>query len=89
MRLRQGTTLRILALENQNYVDYTMPYRCMEYDALEYGKQLKEQKRKNRGDQSEQKRTKRPLRNVRGGDGERRERLIFTCRFCRLTCNVL
>lgn len=48
MRLRQGTTLRILALENQNYVDYTMPYRCMEYDALEYGKQLKEQKRKNK-----------------------------------------
>ena len=48
MRLHQGTTLRILALENQNYVDYTMPYRCMEYDALEYGKQLKEQKRKNK-----------------------------------------
>lgn len=29
-------SLRILAVENQNQVDYSMPFRCMEYDILEY-----------------------------------------------------
>lgn len=41
MLLNTGETLRILALENQNRVDYTLPYRCMQYDSLEYGKQLR------------------------------------------------
>ena len=39
-QLKSGGTLRILAVENQEKVDYTMPYRCMEYDVMEYGKQL-------------------------------------------------
>ena len=39
-QLKGGGTLRILAVENQEKVDYTMPYRCMEYDFMEYGKQL-------------------------------------------------
>lgn len=39
-RLSDGKTLRILAIENQNLVDYTMPFRCMEYDTLEYRQQL-------------------------------------------------
>ena len=39
-QLKNGETLRILAVENQERVDYTMPYRCMEYDVMEYGKQL-------------------------------------------------
>lgn len=39
-QLKGGGTLRILAVENQEKVDYTMPYRCMEYDVMEYGKQL-------------------------------------------------
>ena len=39
-KLKTGGTLRILAVENQEKVDYTMPYRCMEYDVMEYGKQI-------------------------------------------------
>lgn len=48
MILRTGGALRVLALENQNKVDYTLPYRCMQYDTLEYGKQLEKLKRINR-----------------------------------------
>ena len=48
MTLRTGETLRILSLENQTHIDYTMPYRCMEYDTLEYGKQLQQLKRHNK-----------------------------------------
>ena len=39
-RLKSGGALRILAVENQEKVDYTMPYRCMEYDVMEYRRQL-------------------------------------------------
>ena len=46
-RLLDGTNLRILAIENQNEVDFTMPWRHMNYDCLEYGKQLRTIKRKN------------------------------------------
>lgn len=45
--LKTGGVLRILAIENQNLVDYSMPFRCMEYDTLEYRKQLKAIHRKN------------------------------------------
>jgi len=38
--LQAGSVLRILTVENQNYIDYSMPLRCMEYDVLEYRKQL-------------------------------------------------
>lgn len=48
MSLNTGETLRILALENQNRVDYTLPYRCMQYDSLEYGRQLNELKQSNK-----------------------------------------
>lgn len=48
MRLKSGGELRLLAIENQNFVDYTMPFRCMEYDYLEYGRQLKELEVENR-----------------------------------------
>lgn len=47
MRLKTGGVLRILAIENQDYVDYAMPFRCMEYDCLEYGRQLQELKGEN------------------------------------------
>lgn len=40
--LRSGTELRVLAIEDQSYVDQTMPWRCMNYDALEYGRQVHE-----------------------------------------------
>ncbi|MDE6642109.1 MAG: hypothetical protein K2K63_16480 [Acetatifactor sp.] len=43
-----GETLRILALENQENIDYTLPYRCMQYDSLEYGRQLRELKKYNK-----------------------------------------
>lgn len=48
MRLKNGGILRILAIENQDYVDYAMPFRCMEYDCLEYGRQVQELKDVNR-----------------------------------------
>ena len=47
-QLKSGGVLRILAVENQEKVDYTMPYRCMEYDVMEYGKQLDILRNKNR-----------------------------------------
>ena len=46
-QLKSGGMLRILAVENQEKVDYTMPYRCMEYDVMEYGKQLATLRKKN------------------------------------------
>lgn len=36
-----GSVLRVLAMENQNYVDYTAGLRNMQYDAMEYTGQLK------------------------------------------------
>ena len=44
MRYRSGMILQVLAVENQSYIDYGMPVRCMGYDAAEYGRQLKERK---------------------------------------------
>lgn len=52
MRLKNGGVLRVLAIENQDYVDYTMPFRCMEYDCLEYGRQLQELKDENKQQKS-------------------------------------
>lgn len=46
--LRSGTELRVLAIEDQSYVDQTMPWRCMNYDALEYGRQVQEIQAKNK-----------------------------------------
>lgn len=48
MYLRTREALRVLAVENQNQVDYTLPYRCMQYDVMEYGKQIKELQQFNR-----------------------------------------
>ncbi len=48
MQHQSGGILRILALEDQTHVDYTMPWRHMNYDSLEYGNQLRDLKRKNK-----------------------------------------
>ena len=40
-RLKDGGTLRILALEAQDRVDYSMPLRCMNYDVQEYLRQMR------------------------------------------------
>lgn len=57
-RLKNGMTLNVLAVEAQGHVDYSMPWRCMNYDNYEYERQLKEIRQKNRrqepyGDSSE------------------------------------
>lgn len=39
-KMKNGGSLRVLAIENQNCVDYIMPFRCMEYDTLEYRRQI-------------------------------------------------
>lgn len=46
--LKSGETLRVLAVENQHMTDYTMPFRCMQYDVMEYEKQLDTLKEKNK-----------------------------------------
>lgn len=40
-RLKNGDWLAIATIENQENIDYTMPLRMMEYDCLEYVKQVK------------------------------------------------
>ena len=50
MKLDTGEVLCLLAQENQNAVDYTMPFRCMQYDVMEYSKQLQNLRRKNAED---------------------------------------
>ena len=40
-RLDSGVCLKILAVEAQNDVNYIMPWRIMEYDCMEYGKQIR------------------------------------------------
>lgn len=44
-----GDALVFLAVEAQNDPHLTMPFRCMEYDTLEYARQLRELKRENEG----------------------------------------
>lgn len=48
MKLKDNGTLQLLAVENQDYIDYTMPFRCMQYDAMEYSSQLHDLRRKNK-----------------------------------------
>lgn len=45
----------LIGIESQNAVHYAMPVRCMEYDALEYKKQLKKLQQKYHREQKEQK----------------------------------
>ena len=40
-RMKDGGILRILAMEAQELVDYSMPLRCMNYDVQEYLRQLR------------------------------------------------
>ena len=40
MRHVNGASIRLLAIEDQHYIDYTMPFRNMQYDVLEYQHQL-------------------------------------------------
>ena len=47
-RLKSGAELRILAVEEQSYIDYAMPWRCMNYDSLEYGRQVRRLQQKNK-----------------------------------------
>lgn len=48
MVLGSGMVLQVLAVENQSYIDYAMPVRCIGYDAAEYRRQLKERKQERR-----------------------------------------
>lgn len=41
-RLVNGGGIGVIAIENQEMVDFTMPLRVMEYDCLEYRKQVKQ-----------------------------------------------
>ncbi len=47
MKNKQGTSFRILAVESEENVDYSMPFRLMQYDVLEYQRQVNKIRRKN------------------------------------------
>ena len=47
-RLKSGKELKILAVESQSDVNYIMPWRVMDYDCREYGKQIRGAQRANR-----------------------------------------
>ena len=47
MTMNTGEVYRLLALENQYMVNYAMPFRCMQYDTVEYSRQLDELRRNN------------------------------------------
>ncbi|MBE5866735.1 MAG: hypothetical protein E7292_11090 [Lachnospiraceae bacterium] len=49
-QLKNGDWLALVAVENQESIDYSMPFRMMEYDCLEYRRQLQQIKRKRRRD---------------------------------------
>ena len=41
-RMKTGECLIITAVENQNAIDYAMPWRIMRYDQMEYGRQIRD-----------------------------------------------
>ncbi len=41
-RMRTGESFIITAVENQNAIDYAMPWRIMRYDQMEYGRQIRD-----------------------------------------------
>ena len=47
MSYRSKEIFRLLAVEDQNKVDYSMAFRCMRYDTMEYGRQLDDLHKKN------------------------------------------
>lgn len=47
MRHVNGASIRLLAIEDQHYIDYTMPFRNMQYDVLEYQHQMEDIKSRN------------------------------------------
>ena len=47
-KVKQGATYTILGVENQQDISYVMPVRQMEYDVMEYRRQIKEIAAKNR-----------------------------------------
>ena len=51
--LKSGVCLKILAIEAQNDISYIMPWRIMEYDCLEYRKQIRQVQRENSRKDSE------------------------------------
>lgn len=52
-RLRTGEGFVVVAVENQNDIDYTMPWRIMDYDRMEYGRQLEALRKARRADRKE------------------------------------
>jgi len=52
-RLKSGKELKILAVEAQSETDYLMPWRLLDYDCREYGKQIRQIQRKNRSAEKE------------------------------------
>lgn len=47
MKNKEGISFRILAVESQEKIDYSMPFRMMQYDVLEYQQQVNKIRRRN------------------------------------------
>lgn len=47
-RANTGESFVMTAIENQNDIDYAMPWRIMQYDQMEYGRQIQELQRRRR-----------------------------------------
>ncbi len=41
-RMKTGECFIVTAIENQNVIDYAMPWRIMRYDQMEYGRQIQD-----------------------------------------------
>ncbi len=57
-KMWKGKRIHILAIENQNYVDYQMVFRNMMSESLGYHKQWKQKSRRNKSDKDRNKRSK-------------------------------
>lgn len=55
MKVSEQSAYAILAIENQSEIDYRMPVRRMEYDAMEYQRQIKEIVAANRKEEQKRK----------------------------------
>ena len=45
-RAKTGESFVVTAIENQDVIDYTMPWRIMQYDQMEYGEQIRRIRRR-------------------------------------------
>lgn len=53
-KLKTGEGFVVTAVENQNDIDYAMPWRIMRYDQMEYGRQIEEMRKRKKAERKAQ-----------------------------------